>query len=204
MQLQSPFPGMDPFIGCQEWEDFHHALIETMRQTLVPNVAPRYAVRVERRIYVESQSEDDQLYIAEVALIDESNATVTKPVATTATITPVECVLPMPEEKRESLLVIRDLETRAIVTVIELLSPGNKRSGSDGRRKYLAKRQEILGSQSHLVELDLLRGGKRLPTRQPLPTADYYAIVSPTPSACRGLCVVAEADAAGDPHTATR
>jgi hypothetical protein len=84
----------------------------------------------------------------------------------------------MPEEKRESLLYVRDVETQAVVTVIELLSPGNKRPGSDGRKKYLAKRQEILGSMSHLVELDLLRGGKRLPTKQPLPGGDYFAIVS--------------------------
>ena len=30
----------------------------------------------------------------------------------------------------------------------------------------------------HLIELDLLRGGHRLPMAQPLPPADYYAIVS--------------------------
>jgi hypothetical protein len=65
-----------------------------------------------------------------------------------------------------------------VVTVLETLSPGNKRPGGDGRRKYIEKREQVLGSQSHLVELDLIRGGLRLPMATPLPLGDYYAIVS--------------------------
>jgi hypothetical protein len=65
-----------------------------------------------------------------------------------------------------------------VVTVIETLSPANKRASSDGREQYLEKRNEVLESRSHLIELDLLRGGVRLPTITPLPPADYYAIVS--------------------------
>jgi len=61
--------------------------------------------------------------------------------------------------------------------VIEVLSLGNKRAGSDGQREYLTKRESILQSAAHLVELDLLRGGQRLPTIEPLPVADYFAFV---------------------------
>ena len=46
-----------------------------------------------------------------------------------------------------------------VVTVLETLSPANKRPGGDGRREYLKKREEVLQSPSHLVEIDLLRGG---------------------------------------------
>lgn len=83
----------------------------------------------------------------------------------------------MPEEFREAFLTLRERDTLEVVTVIEVLSPRNKRSGSDGRDEYLSKREEILKTRSHLVELDLLRGGKRLPTVDPLPAADYYAFV---------------------------
>jgi hypothetical protein len=83
----------------------------------------------------------------------------------------------MPQERRETYLVIRERETMEIVTVIETLSPANKRGSSDGRAQYLAKREEILRSRTNLVELDLLRGGQRLPARG-MPTADYYALVS--------------------------
>jgi len=65
-----------------------------------------------------------------------------------------------------------------VVTVIETLSPSNKRRGGDGRREYLAKRDGVLSSHSHLVELDLLCGGERLPVIEPLPSADYFCIVS--------------------------
>jgi hypothetical protein len=42
----------------------------------------------------------------------------------------------------------------------------------------LRKRDEVLQSSAHLIELDLLRGGRRMPTVDPLPPADFYAIVS--------------------------
>ena len=87
----------------------------------------------------------------------------------------------MPEQRRESYLVIRLQETMEVVTVLETLSPSNKRPGGDGRREYLQKRETLLQSQAHLIELDLLRGGQRLPTATPLPPGDYYALVSRRP-----------------------
>jgi hypothetical protein len=35
----------------------------------------------------------------------------------------------------------------------------------------------VLKSNAHLSELDLLRGGERLPTNEPVPPADYYVFV---------------------------
>jgi hypothetical protein len=58
-----------------------------------------------------------------------------------------------------------------------MLSPFNKRIG-DGRTEYLKRRNAILNSDAHLIELDLLREGERVPMGKPLPPADYYAIVS--------------------------
>ena len=43
-----------------------------------------------------------------------------------------ECELPKPIERQETYLVIRDRETMRVITVIELLSPSNKRSKGDG------------------------------------------------------------------------
>ncbi|MFQ6044287.1 MAG: DUF4058 family protein, partial [Candidatus Poribacteria bacterium] len=47
-----------------------------------------------------------------------------------------------------------------VVTVIEVLSPSNKIAGSEGRQLYLTKQREILSSQTHLIEIDLLRQGE--------------------------------------------
>jgi hypothetical protein len=65
---------------------------------------------------------------------------------------------------------------RSLVAVLELLSPANKENR--GRREYLAKRQTLLQQKVHLVELDLLRGGRRMPLSEPLPEGDYYYLVS--------------------------
>jgi hypothetical protein len=78
---------------------------------------------------------------------------------------------------REAFLTIRLRESMDEVTVIEVLSPANKRPEAAGRREYLNRRKIVLGSHTHLVELDLLRGGERLPVGQ-LPPDDYYAFVS--------------------------
>jgi hypothetical protein len=72
------------------------------------------------------------------------------------TVRPQTVILPMPLEVKERYLDIRETGSDAVITVIEVLSPTNKRQG-EGRRIYNTKRQAILGSTSHLVELDLLR-----------------------------------------------
>jgi hypothetical protein len=62
------------------------------------------------------------------------------------------------------------------VTIIELLSPSNKKAGGD-RDQYLSKRSDIIASPTHLVEIDLLRGGRRLPMA-PAGSGDYGALIS--------------------------
>jgi hypothetical protein len=171
---------MDPFFESQEWQDFHHSAIDVMREQLTSNVSDRYVIRIERRIYIEHPDEPEaDLVIADVAIAHRSGGreAVAFEAERAPFARPVTCLVAMPEERRESYLVIKDLEADRVVTVAELLSPSNKRRGS-GRRKYLSKREEVLGSATHLVEIDLLRGGTRMPMRSPLPPGDYYAIVS--------------------------
>ena len=62
----------------------------------------------------------------------------------------------MPEVVRQGYLEIRDVATSEVVTVMEVLSPTNKRPG-EGQRTYEAKRQTVLASPTNLVEIDLLR-----------------------------------------------
>jgi hypothetical protein len=80
---------------------------------------------------------------------------------------------------------IRDVAERRLVTVIEILSPVNKRG--DGFQEYVDRRTELLqtlrqaqgGPQTHLLEIDLLRDGRRLQlTGGELPPASYYVFLS--------------------------
>jgi hypothetical protein len=79
-------------------------------------------------------------------------------------------------EERHSYLSIRDREGDEAITIIELLSPSNKNLGAD-RTDYLKKRREFFAAGLHLVEIDLLRGGPRLPLID-IPTCDYLVAVS--------------------------
>lgn len=182
--MPSPFPGMDPFIESLAWPDFYHGFISALSEEITARVRPRYIVRVELRIYVEHESNGYHKNIrSDVTVLNGTDsarngfsskegsgiATVTKPVALT---------LPLPEKKKEAYLVIQETESREVVTVIEVLSPSNKRSKGDGRREYLEKREQVASSRTNLVELDLLRGGQRLPTVEELPPADFYAFVA--------------------------
>lgn len=181
--MSSPFPGMDPFIESQAWEDFHHHLIEGISASLVPQVRPRYVVRVEKRVYVENRPNGSSRTIRpDVAVLERAGGA---PVWTreggTATLeapSPLILTLPMPEEEHEAYVTIRDGDSMAVVTVIEVVSPTNKAPESDGQREYLRKRGEVIRADTNLVELDLLRGGERLPVVEPLPLADYFAFVA--------------------------
>lgn len=62
-----------------------------------------------------------------------------------------------------------------MVTVLEVLSPSNKRPG-EARTAYEAKRDRVLASRTHLVEIDLLRGYPPMPTA-PEPRGAHYRIL---------------------------
>ena len=71
---------------------------------------------------------------------------------------------------------ILDRKERQLVTAIEFLSPTNKRG--NGRKLYLKKRRRLLLSQAHLLEIDLLRTGLRVPMATRLPEAAYFVLLS--------------------------
>jgi hypothetical protein len=107
---------------------------------------------------------NDQLSEPYVAQIDERIRRVEAPDAA------------MMQEIRETRLEILRPPDHSVVTVLELLSPANK--VEPGFSDYRAKRAQLLGQPIHLVELDFLVAGQRLPTRDPLPAGHYYAFVS--------------------------
>jgi len=69
----------------------------------------------------------------------------------------------LPDELvRHHFVEIRDSHRgHKLITLIEILSPSNKRSGPD-RDSYAANQREVLDSDANLVEIDLLRTGRRV------------------------------------------
>lgn len=77
---------------------------------------------------------------------------------------------------RQRRLMLAPMTTRRAVTVIEHLLPWNKDSRTHD--EYLRRRRDLLDDGLNLVEIDLLRGGRRLPpidkARMP---GDYFVCV---------------------------
>jgi hypothetical protein len=187
--MPSPFPGMDPFIELEEWSDFHALFNVELREWLTEQLGPRYLVRAEKRVYVDQSESSKLLYRKPDVVIAEGDPSrfMTGGEGGNLATEPVECLVEIPEQQEEVYLVIKERETMQVVTVIETLSPANKRPGGNGRREYLDKRSLLFRSASHTVELDLLRGGERLPMISPYPPGDYFAIVRRAPLSWRVL-----------------
>ena len=168
--VKSPFPGMDPFLE-RHWRDVHVSLIAFSRGQLNRQLAPPLRARAEERVYIETEEEtverSPDVFIVEQPQSGTASAAAS-PAAASATIEPVIIRLAA-EPTIERYLEIVDAESGdKVITVIEFLSPTNKRPG-EGRDAYLAKRKEYRQAQVNIVEVDLTRGGSRqdvLPVRR--------------------------------------
>jgi Protein of unknown function (DUF4058) len=180
LSMASPFPGMNPYLENPTlWPEVHHLLIAVLAETLNPQLLPKYRVAVEKRVY-QTVSDDILLVgIPDVAIATFRDLPSTKPSnPPVATVTkPISVTLPMPLEISEGYLEIREIASQQVVTVIEILSPANKKAGK-GYDAYITKRQEILTSQTHLVEIDLLHEDTPMAYQGNVPTYDYRILIS--------------------------
>lgn len=181
--------GMDPRIEQKLWHDFHPSMIVAIRSALIPLLIPRYTAIVEERIYIEHHPNAPHHIRPDITVRTEQPRA--RPPQTEVPIAldePHIRTLPMPETVREYFLSIRTLPDQQVVGIIELVSPANKSAGTDGYREYQRKREQVLQSEVHLVEIDLLLSGARLATVEPLPVGDYYVYVAR--GGCRPLVEV--------------
>ncbi len=162
--MPSPFPGMNPYLEQERvWQDFHLKFLAAINERLVAQVRPKYIVKMEEHLYVhETPAEPRKLMgRADVSLALHPAETLSR-VGGAVLEAPIEIELAAQDVERVPFLEVRDRVGGELITVLELLSPSNKRTGAD-RDQYLAKRGKLLNSGAHLVELDLLRGGRPLP-----------------------------------------
>lgn len=175
--MPTPFPGMDPYLEQRGvWNQVHSDLIVDIRRFLTPRLRPKYHVGIEQRTYLALLPPGEDLVGIPDALVVASGAGMTMIAPAQSAVAPEIGILPQPEELRERYLEIRALETQQVVTVIELLSPGNKLS-REGRAEYERKRLDVLSSRTNLVEIDLIRAGQPFPMQAPR-QSDYRIVVS--------------------------
>ncbi len=177
--MPNPFPGMNPYLEHPNiWPSIHNRLIVAIADALAPQILPKYFVDIERRVY-QANGEDSLLVgipdlVVQQRLRNQTNSNVA---VAAPPVTPRRVRMPIPLEFRESYLEVREIATKQVVTVIEVLSPTNKRAGQ-GREIYEEKRSSVLGSRTHLVEIDLLQAGKPMPVLDCDIEANYRIVIS--------------------------
>jgi hypothetical protein len=187
--MRSPFPGMDPYIeACGLWGDFHHRLISRIQDALDQAAPDRYLVRAEERSYVvlvEEEGKASHPFVPDVSVTTERRKKPSRKRGGTAVVETVLSAEPVlmrafiEEEHREAFVEIYEATPeQRLVTCIEVLSPSNKRPNTPGYDLYLRKRQSLLLGDASLVEIDLLRGGSRMPMLDPWPDSPYTVLVA--------------------------
>lgn len=186
--MPSPFPGMDPYLEEPGlWPDVHHDLISEMQSRLNAQLRPKYHVRVEERVYLSDENDPGRdVIIPDLRVVRTPRAGRPAAPAQSGPIEagglqvaePIEVTTLLDDEIHEARLEVIDRAERRVVTVIEVLSPTNKTAGSSGRASYVEKRREVMTSPSHWVEIDLLRAGVPIYTRERIVPHDYLVHVS--------------------------
>jgi hypothetical protein len=170
---------MNPYLEQEDaWHDFHERFLPLVAEWIAAQVDPRYIVKIDEHIYIHELSAEQRRFLgrADITIGRGTPAATDRQTATAVLEAPAEGYLPAVDVERLAFVEIRDRRNRQLVTLIELLSPANKRPGPD-RDQYLAKRHEVLASAAHFVEIDLLRGGRRPPVED-LPACEYCVLIS--------------------------
>jgi hypothetical protein len=182
--MRPPFPGMDPWLEHPaRWLGVHNSLITAIRDELASKVAPRYYVDIEQQTYLVLL--DGELFLSRPDIVvgrTKSRRPLPRSLESSGSaavgVLELDIEVPVKDRVDEWYLEIRHVGTGKLVTVIEVLSPTNKSPGA-GRKKYCKKRNRIFGSNTSLIEIDLLRAGKPMPirTREPV-ESDYRIMIS--------------------------
>ena len=177
--MPSPFPGMDPYLESPEiFPDVHSSMITEIRRFLNPRLRDNYVARTELRVYIEKEDgEHDRIPDVRVETSKRRNPASKPSTGGLQIAEPIIVGSLRSDPIEETFLTIRHRPSKSLVAVLEVVSPTNKVRGSEGLRSFMDKRNEILGSSAHWIEIDLLRKGSRPLPRLIQPT-DYRVIVA--------------------------
>jgi hypothetical protein len=156
--MASPFPGMDPYLE-KHWGDVHTSLITYIRDQLQGELPDELRARVEERVVLELGGRTRSIY-PDVRIEEGKKKRRPREQGGVAVAMTRPIVIDLFDEPQTQRFVeVRDLGTGGrLVTVIEVLSPSNKKPSVAQDQNRLKQRELIEGGIS-LVEIDLLRAG---------------------------------------------
>ena len=181
---------MDPYIeACELWGDFHGHLIEAIYQRVADVLPDHYLARTDERNYivlVGVDSKDSHAFYPDVSVTTlPARKKSSKKGGGAAVAEPARGSEPMvlrafiEDQFRERFIEIYEATPeQRLVTSIEILSPSNKCPNTPGWDLFQRKRQAQMIQGVNLVEIDLLRGGQRMPMLDPWPESPYTLMVA--------------------------
>jgi hypothetical protein len=173
---------MDPFIEDRLiWSDFHNRLADEISATLNRTIRPNYFAALTPYVtyeVIEISTSKLQGIRPDIGVLQTGPRRM--PMSATAVMDPPQAESSTEFEMPLELMrvEVRQVGTDRLVTAIEILSPVNKQRNHEARIDYLRKRRELLRSQTHFMEIDLLRAGERTPLDPPVAAAPYYISLS--------------------------
>lgn len=188
--MPSPFPGMDPYLEAPGiWPGFHSRFAVGISQELNRLLPAPYYADIEEReeLGIIEEPGQSRRIIPDIVVVKHplapprgEGAGVAVATRTRREVSPNVELEVFNEPIRHLFVEIRDPSRgHKLITLIEIVSPSNKRPGRD-RRAYARKQREVLRSDASLIELDFLRGGRRVLTD--LGLAEMIERLKPKPS----------------------
>ncbi len=177
--MPSSFPGMNPYIEAPSiWADFHSSLAMAIRDQLAPRLRPRYFAALESWVTFDEITIEPRYTIKPDVSVWRVRERVVDGAEVMLAPAPLSGWITVEGTIKIHSLEIRETGTRELVTAIEILAPVNKRPGHEAFEHYQRKRRKLLRSETHLLEIDLLRAGQRWQMLTPLPPAPYFIFLN--------------------------
>ncbi len=171
--MPSPFPGFDPYIESQiNWLDFHGDMIVELKRSLLNALPPGFVA--ESDVYVsillpESRQSGNPRTAAREGDVTvfttrpsdggkAGTAILERPTVLPGVVTQPETVNMTRIRQRYLKVIDRRGEKPKVVAIVELLSLTNKEGA--GFTAYEKKQAQLLDSDVHYLEIDLLRAGE--------------------------------------------
>src|ERR1041385_6778336 len=159
---------MDPYLEARElWGGFHSRLVEGIYRALATVLPQGYIVdtAVRRYTVITGMKSDSEMLPTPDVTIEEDDSLP---------------MLPFLFERFEEpyVEICAKAEEPFLVTCIEVMSPSNTQRGTEGWAEFEQKRRSLLLGRANFIEIDLLRGGDRMPMMTPWPDSPYSLLVS--------------------------